>query len=88
MAPIDVDGISRIYSESSDIQFGWSHIMPKFVLVENDIGRGYLKDDLIVMRSSIIDEQKANPFFYVRNQSIRLQFSAQKISMSKSITDY
>ena len=62
--------------------------MPKFVLVENDIGRGYSKDDLIVMRSSIIDEQKANPFFYVRNPSIRLQFSAQKLSMAKSITDY
>ena len=27
------------------------------------------------MRFSIIDEQKANPFFYVRNQSIKLKFS-------------
>ena len=52
--------------------------------MENDIGRGYLKDDLIVMRSSIIDEQKANPFFYV----LGINFSAHKILMSKSITDY
>ena len=57
--------------------------MPKFVLVENDIGRGYSKDDLIVMRSSIIDEQKANPFFYVRNQSIRLQFYNKNFQWQK-----